>query len=105
MGIDTISRAKKIIIMAWSQSKAYIVKKSIEGPQTNDIPSTFLQNHPDAKFYLDKGAGQGLSRFKTPWIIKGDKEDPIVPNTKYWIKKMVQWLCHQVNKPILRLTF
>ena len=57
MGIDTISRAKKIIIMAWSQSKAYIVKKSIEGPQTNDIPSTFLQNHPDAKFYLDKGAG------------------------------------------------
>lgn len=89
MGIDTISRAKKIIIMAWSQSKADIVKKSIEGPQKNDIPSTFLHNHPDAKFYLDKGAGQTLSRFKTPWIIKGDKEDPIVPNTKYWIKKMV----------------
>ncbi len=59
--------------MAWSESKAVIVKKSIEGPQTNDIPSTFLHNHLDAQFYLDKGAGETLTRFKTPWIIKGDK--------------------------------
>ena len=29
MGIETISKAKKIIIMAWSESKAYIVQKSI----------------------------------------------------------------------------
>ena len=28
-----------------------------------------------------------------------------MPNTKFWICKMVQWLCHQVKKPILRLTF
>lgn len=73
MGIETISKAKRIIIMAWSESKAPIVKASIEGPQTNDIPSTFLHNHPDAVFYLDKGAGEDLTRFKTPWVIKGDK--------------------------------
>lgn len=91
--------------MAWSETKAFIVKKSIEGPQTNEIPSTFLHNHPDAVFYLDKGAGEDLTRFKVPWTIKGDKEDPIVPNTKFWICKMVQWLCHLVKKPILRLTF
>lgn len=35
MGIETISKAKRIIIMAWSESKAPIVKKSIEGEQTN----------------------------------------------------------------------
>jgi len=29
MGINTIKKAKKIIIMAWSESKAYIVKRSI----------------------------------------------------------------------------
>jgi glucosamine-6-phosphate deaminase len=42
MGIDTIKKAKKIIIMAWSESKAYIVKRSLEGALSNDIPSTFL---------------------------------------------------------------
>ena len=57
MGIDTIRKAKKIIIMGWSESKSYIVKKSIEKEKTNDIPSTFLHDHPDATFVLDKAAG------------------------------------------------
>ena len=35
MGIETISKAKKIIIMAWSESKSYIVKRSIEGEKSN----------------------------------------------------------------------
>lgn len=56
MGIETINKAKKIIIMAWSESKRTIVKKSIEGEQTNEIPSTFLQNRPDAVFFMDKEA-------------------------------------------------
>jgi len=42
MGIDTIKKAKKILIMAWSESKADIVMRSIEGPPSNEIPSTFL---------------------------------------------------------------
>lgn len=57
MGIDTIRKAKKIIIMAWSESKAYIVKKTLEGELSNHIPSTFLHEHPDATFILDKAAG------------------------------------------------
>jgi glucosamine-6-phosphate deaminase len=93
MGIDTISKAKKIIIMAWGENKAFIVKKTIEGSQSIDIPSTFLHTHPDATFFLDKAAGEELSRFKVPWTIKGDKEDPIVPHSKYWILKMIFWLC------------
>jgi glucosamine-6-phosphate deaminase len=105
MGIDTIGRAKKIIIMAWGENKTFIVKRSIEGAQSADIPSTFLHSHPDATFYLDKAAGEELSRFRVPWTIKGDREDPIVPNSKYWISKMVFWLCREVRKPILRLSF
>lgn len=105
MGIETINRAKRIIIMAWGENKAYIVKKSIEGPQVIDIPSTFLHNHPDACFYLDKGAGEDLSRFRIPWTIKGDYEDPVIPYTNYWISRMVFWLCKEVKKPILRLSF
>lgn len=57
MGINTIKKAKKIIIMAWSESKADIVKRSIEGEISNDVPSTFLHSHSDATFYLDKAAG------------------------------------------------
>lgn len=44
--------------MAWSESKAPIVQKSIEGPKIMDIPSTFLHDHPNAVFYLDKGASE-----------------------------------------------
>jgi glucosamine-6-phosphate deaminase len=72
MGISTIRKAKKIIIMAWSESKAMIVKKTIEGPETPENPATFLHNHPDAVFYLDRAAGEQLSRFNIPWTIKGD---------------------------------
>lgn len=64
-----------------------------------------MHDHPDAVFYLDMRAGQDLSRFNIPWTIKGDKEDPIVPKSKYWILKMIIWLSHQIKKPILRLTF
>jgi len=91
--------------MAWSESKAPIVKQSIEGEKTNEIPSTFLHDHNNAVFFLDRAAGQELSRFTIPWTIKGDKEDPQIPKTKYWVIKMVMWLCNQVKKSILRLTF
>ena len=43
--------------MAWSEGKADVVKRSIEGDISNEVPSTFLHNHPDATFYLDKSAG------------------------------------------------
>ena len=64
-----------------------------------------MHDHLDAVFYLDKAAGQDLSRFNIPWTIKGDQEDPLVPKTKYWVLKMIIWLCHEIGKPILRLTF
>ena len=105
MGIDTIHKAKKIIIMGWSESKSYIVKKSIEQERSNDIPSTFLHDHPDATFVLDKAAGEKLTRFKTPWTIRGDIEDPVVPKSPYWVIQSVCWLCVKAQKPFLRLTF
>ena len=56
-------------------------------------------------FYLDKAAGWKLTRFNTPWTIKGDIEDPIVPKNTYWILKSVNWLSKKIKKPILRLTY
>ena len=105
MGIDSIKKARKVIIMAWSESKAPIVKKTIEGQTESNIPSTFLHDHPDIVFYLDKAAGWKLTRFNTPWVIKGDIEDPVVPKNTYWILKSVTWLSKKIKKPILRLTY
>lgn len=106
MGIDTIKKAKKIIIMAWGEAKAQIVKQTVEGEANNPkIPSTFLHDHPDLTFFLDKAAGQKLTRFNTPWVIKGDLEDPIVPKNSYWVLKSVIWLSLKLHKPILRLTY
>ena len=91
--------------MAWSESKAKIVKKTIEGKTESSIPSTFLHDHPDITFYLDKAAGWKLTRFNIPWTIKGDIEDPVVPKNTYWILKSVTWLSKILKKPVLRLTY
>lgn len=105
MGIDTIKKARKIIIMAWSESKAEIVKKTLEGEQSVSIPSTFLFGHNDVTLVIDKAASELLTRFNTPWTIKGDIEDPLVPKSKYWVVKSVCWLSEKLNKPLLRLTY
>jgi glucosamine-6-phosphate deaminase len=56
MGISTILQAKKIIMMAWSENKAQVAQKTIEGPTTIEIPATLLHSHQDCVFYLDRPA-------------------------------------------------
>ena len=56
MGIGTIMKAKKIILIASGESKADIMKKIIEGPVTEDVPASVLQNHPDCIIIADKDA-------------------------------------------------
>ena len=60
MGVATIMGAKKVRLMAWGEKKASIVKKAIQGPVTADVAASFLQNHPDAVFFLDKPAAAEL---------------------------------------------
>lgn len=105
MGIETIKKARKIIVMAWSEAKAEIVLRTLEGEMSINVPSTFLHGHHDATLFTDKAAAELLTRFNTPWTIKGDIEDPIVPKSKYWVVKSVAWLSEKVNKPLLRLTY
>lgn len=99
MGVGTIMKAKKIIMMAWGEGKAKIVQKAVEGAITDQIPSTFLQRHPNAQVVLDEAAASSLSRIDTPWLV----------GTCDWsnaglIKKAVVWLSDKMNKPILKLT-
>lgn len=60
MGVATIMGAHKIALMAWGEKKAEIVKKAVQGPVTIDVAASYLQNHPDTVFILDKGAASVL---------------------------------------------
>lgn len=98
MGIGTIMRAKKIMIMAWGEGKADIVKKAIEGAITDQVPAAFLQDHSNTVFVLDKAAAAALTREKTPWVLGPVTWDPALE------KKAVIWLAQKLEKPVLKLT-
>lgn len=53
MGCGTILAARRIVTMAWGASKAAIVQKTIQGPISEQISASLLQDHPNATFFLD----------------------------------------------------
>ena len=68
MGISTILKSKKIILMAWGQTKAPVIKKAVEEDDTEEIPASLLQNHDDCIFVVDETCAAELTRFKSPWL-------------------------------------
>jgi glucosamine-6-phosphate deaminase len=98
MGIGTIFKAREIILMAWSQKKAPIIKKAVEGEISSEVPATYLQLSEHVEFILDEDAASELTRFNTPWLVKDCIWDEALT------KKAVIWLSNKVNKPILKLT-
>jgi len=98
MGIATIMSAREIWLFAWGEGKSEIIQKALEGPVTDQVPASFLQNHANTTFILDQSAAAELTRFKTPWLT----------GSCFWhdrlIRHAVLWLCTRVEKPILKLT-
>lgn len=60
MGIGSILKGKKIILMAYGASKADAVQRMVEGPVTTDLPASALQNHPDVTIIVDDAAASKL---------------------------------------------
>lgn len=56
MGIGTIMRAKKIILLANGKRKARVVERTINGPITTKVPATVLQLHNDVTIIIDQEA-------------------------------------------------
>ncbi|HMU09726.1 MAG TPA: glucosamine-6-phosphate deaminase [Ferruginibacter sp.] len=98
MGISTILKSKKIILMAWGQTKAPVVKKAVEEDDTEDVPASLLQNHDDCTFVIDETCASELTRFKSPWLT-GECEW-----TDDMMKRAVVNLALKLNKPVLSLT-
>ena len=98
LGIGTMMSAKKIILMAWGEAKASVVRDIVEGPATPAIPASLLQNHDNIRFYTDETAASMLTRVVAPWLVGPCEWTP------KFVRKAVVWLCQKVNKPILKLT-
>lgn len=99
MGLGTILKAKRIILMAWGEEKATVIKDIVEGEENSATPATCLQKHPNIEVVVDEGASQELTRVKTPWLV----------GTCLWPERFIRtamlWLCRKVDKPILKLTY
>ena len=62
MSIRQILKSRCIIITAPDERKAQAVKDSIEGPVTNLVPSSILQQHPDTHLFLDSASASLLGK-------------------------------------------
>jgi glucosamine-6-phosphate deaminase len=60
MGCGTILEARRIVLLAWGEKKASIVREALRGPITAQVSASFLQEHPNATFYLDRAASAAL---------------------------------------------
>ena len=60
MGLASIMRAKKIIVIATGANKADAVLGMLKGPKTTDCPASILQDHADVTVLLDKAAASKL---------------------------------------------
>ncbi len=98
MGVGTILNARRVILMAWGEGKANIIREAVEGPITDSVPATYLQKHPNVTVILDQASSAEVTRVKTPWLVGDCDWDEKL------IKKAVIWLSLKLSKPILKLT-
>ncbi|MCB0719949.1 MAG: glucosamine-6-phosphate deaminase [Bacteroidetes bacterium] len=94
MGVGTILESREIILMATGEHKAPIIRRAVEEKQSSDVSATYLQNHPNTSFYLDRASASQLTRVQTPWLVRHVEWDDLLA------KRAVIWLSETVEKPI-----
>jgi glucosamine-6-phosphate deaminase len=103
MGVGTILDARRVILMAYGEHKAPIVKKAVEGEVSHHVSASYLQQHSNCTFVLDPASSAELTRFKTPWLLGPLSQFGLAWDART-TKKAVIWLAKEVGKPILKLT-
>ena len=56
MGIQSILKAKRIILLAFGPKKAEAIQKLLSGEITTDLPASALYNHPNVEIIVDNSA-------------------------------------------------
>jgi glucosamine-6-phosphate deaminase len=97
VGLETIREAKKVILMAFGENRAEIVRQTVEDSPTDRIPASLLGDHYDISALLDHSSAELLTARATPWLL----------GTVGWneasIKQAVLWLCKKTGKALLKL--
>lgn len=97
VGINTIMKARRIILLAWGMKSA-IVAKAVEGNVTEQVPASLLQTHGDCLFVIDEQAASDLTRIKYPWLTGEIEWTPTM------VRKAVVNMALKTGKPVLMLT-
>jgi len=103
MGVRSIMNARRVVLMAWGQHKADIVRAAVEGEVNHHVTASFLQEHPAALFVLDAAAAGSLTRYRTPWLV-GPLSDQGLAWDERMTRRAILWLSQLRQKPILKLT-
>lgn len=97
MGVATIMDAREVALISTGEHKAPIMKRAVEGEISADVAATYLQQHGNARFYLDAASAAELTRIKTPWVVGEVK----------WTRQLeieaVIWLSSVTGKSVLKL--
>ena len=98
LGIGTLLKAKRVVLLAWGEHKSSVIKKTIEGVMGDEMPASYLQAHTNSKVCLDLSSASELTRLSQPWLVTSCEWDDKL------IRRAIVWLCQKINKPILKLT-
>ena len=60
MGIGSIMKSKKVILIVYGEAKAEAIANTVNGDMTTDVPASVLQNHPDVTVIVDEEASKRL---------------------------------------------
>ena len=103
LGVRTILEARRVVLLAWGQHKADVVRAAVEGEVGSRVTASFLQEHAAATFVLDSAAAGSLTRYRAPWLL-----GPLAESGLAWDERMTRrailWLSQLRQKPILKLT-
>lgn len=98
LGISNIMSSRHISCMAWGENYAGVIARTVEGPVTDSLPSSYLQTHSHATIIIDLSAADELTRISEPWKVTSCVWDDKLT------RRAIVWLCKMTKKPILKLT-
>jgi glucosamine-6-phosphate deaminase len=84
--------------MGFGEHKAPIVQKAVEGPVTDAIAASFLQQHADTTFIVDEAAAGHLTALRRPWKVGPVNWTPAL------IRRAVISLSQHAGKALLKLS-
>jgi glucosamine-6-phosphate isomerase len=63
LGIATLMKARHLVLVVSGKKKAAILQRVMEGDISEQVPATWLRNHPDCTLYADADAASLLNSY------------------------------------------